>query len=71
MDVHVSLSLEAQVEAHLLMFLIPIFVPNQDMFIGLYVLTSENSINPCKCKNSQNERIQDNNYNYMKEIILL
>ncbi|KAF3616476.1 DNA-directed RNA polymerase subunit beta' [Capsicum annuum] len=52
MAVHVPLSLEAQVEARLLMFshmnLLspaigdPIFVPTQDMLIGLYVLTSGN-----------------------------
>ncbi|KAE9610973.1 DNA-directed RNA polymerase subunit beta' [Lupinus albus] len=52
MAVHVPLSLEAQVEAHLLMFshtdLLssaigdPIFVPTQDMLIGLYKLTSGN-----------------------------
>ncbi|KAF3654006.1 DNA-directed RNA polymerase subunit beta [Capsicum annuum] len=52
MAVHVPLSLEAQVEARLLMFshmnLLfraigdPIFVPTQDMLIGLYVLMSGN-----------------------------
>jgi DNA-directed RNA polymerase beta' subunit len=52
MAVHVPLSLEAQAEAHLLMFshtnLLspaigdPISVPTQDMLIGLYVLTSGN-----------------------------
>nr|YP_009434946.1 RNA polymerase beta' subunit [Lobelia holstii]ATG24948.1 RNA polymerase beta' subunit [Lobelia holstii] len=52
MAVHVPLSLEAQAEAHLLMFshmnLLspavgdPICVPTQDMLIGLYVLTSGN-----------------------------
>ncbi|KAG5609322.1 hypothetical protein H5410_020603 [Solanum commersonii] len=52
MAVHVPLSLEAQVEAHLLMFshmnLLspaigdPIYIPTQDMLIGLYILTSEN-----------------------------
>ncbi|PHT59414.1 DNA-directed RNA polymerase subunit beta' [Capsicum baccatum] len=52
MAVHVPLSLEAQVEARLLMFshmnLLspaigdPISVPTQDMLIGLYVLMSEN-----------------------------
>ncbi|EXB75020.1 30S ribosomal protein S11 [Morus notabilis] len=52
MAVHVPLSLEAQAEARLLMFshtnLLspaigdPIFVPTQDMLIGLYVLTSGN-----------------------------
>ncbi|KAG5584311.1 hypothetical protein H5410_044745 [Solanum commersonii] len=50
MVVHVPLSLEAQVEARLLMFshmnLLsraignPISLPTQDMLIGLYVLTS-------------------------------
>ncbi|WMV46328.1 hypothetical protein MTR67_039713 [Solanum verrucosum] len=52
MVVHIPLSLEAQVEAHLLMFFRmnllspaigdPIFEPTQDMLIGLYVLTSGN-----------------------------
>ncbi|KAF1855888.1 hypothetical protein Lal_00033200 [Lupinus albus] len=52
MAVHVPLSLEAQAEARLLMFshtnLLspaigdPIFVPTQDMLIGLYILTSGN-----------------------------
>nr|ATG24874.1 RNA polymerase beta' subunit [Lobelia heterophylla subsp. heterophylla] len=52
MAVHVPLSLEAQAEAHLLMFshtnLLspaigdPICVPTQDMLMGLYVLTSGN-----------------------------
>ncbi|PHT54997.1 DNA-directed RNA polymerase subunit beta'' [Capsicum baccatum] len=52
MAVHVPLSLEAQVEARLLMFshmnLLspaigdPISIPTQDMLIGLYVLTSGN-----------------------------
>ncbi|KAL3523357.1 hypothetical protein ACH5RR_016191 [Cinchona calisaya] len=52
MAVHVPLSLEAQAEARLLMFshmnLLspaigdPIFVPTQDMLMGLYVLTSGN-----------------------------
>ncbi|KAL5071923.1 hypothetical protein RYX36_022810, partial [Vicia faba] len=52
MAVHVPLSLEAQAEAHLLIFshtnLLspaigdPIIVPTQDMLIGLYVLTSGN-----------------------------
>ncbi|CAI0402734.1 unnamed protein product [Linum tenue] len=50
MAVHVPLSLEAQVEARLLMFshmnLLspamgdPISIPTQDMLIGLYILTS-------------------------------
>nr|YP_009566995.1 RNA polymerase beta [Ipomoea cynanchifolia]YP_009567081.1 RNA polymerase beta [Ipomoea cordatotriloba]YP_009567167.1 RNA polymerase beta [Ipomoea ramosissima]YP_009567425.1 RNA polymerase beta [Ipomoea x leucantha]AGW96583.1 RNA polymerase beta [Ipomoea trifida]QBB73790.1 RNA polymerase beta [Ipomoea lacunosa]QBB74220.1 RNA polymerase beta [Ipomoea triloba]AGW98366.1 RNA polymerase beta [Ipomoea cordatotriloba]QBB73618.1 RNA polymerase beta [Ipomoea cynanchifolia] len=57
MAVHVPLSLEAQVEARLLMFshmnLLspaigdPISVPTQDMLIGLYVLTSENRRGIC------------------------
>ncbi|CAN4081609.1 unnamed protein product [Withania somnifera] len=57
MVVHVPLSLEAQVEAHLLMFshmnLLspaigdPISVPTQDMLIGLYVLTSVNHRGIC------------------------
>ena len=52
MAVHVPLSLEAQIEARLLMFshinLLspatgdPISVPSQDMLLGLYVLTIEN-----------------------------
>nr|YP_008994386.1 RNA polymerase beta [Viviania marifolia]AGV02815.1 RNA polymerase beta [Viviania marifolia] len=52
MAVHIPLSLEAQAEAHLLMFshmnLLspaigdPISVPTQDMLMGLYVLTSGN-----------------------------
>ncbi|PHT85290.1 DNA-directed RNA polymerase subunit beta' [Capsicum annuum] len=52
MAVHVPLSLEAQVEARLLMFSLmnllslaigdPISIPTQDMLIGLYVLMSEN-----------------------------
>lgn len=84
MAVHVPLSLEAQAEARLLMFshmnLLspvigdPIFVPTQDMLIGLYVLTSgnrrgicANRYNPRNHKNYQNERIDDNNYKYTKE----
>uniref|UniRef100_A0AAU8L1R2 DNA-directed RNA polymerase subunit beta' n=1 Tax=Primulina silaniae TaxID=3229918 RepID=A0AAU8L1R2_9LAMI len=57
MAVHVPLSLEAQVEARLLMFshmnLLspaigdPISVPTQDMLIGLYVLTSGNRRGIC------------------------
>ncbi|CAN4125353.1 unnamed protein product [Withania somnifera] len=57
MAVHVPLSLEAQVEARLLMFshmnLLspaigdPISVPTQDMLIGLYVLTSGNHRGIC------------------------
>nr|YP_010513728.1 RNA polymerase beta' subunit [Tephrosia onobrychoides]UXL85299.1 RNA polymerase beta' subunit [Tephrosia onobrychoides] len=52
----------------------PISVPTQDMLIGLYVLTSgnrrgicSNRYNLCNCINSKNERIQDNNYTYMKK----
>ncbi|PHT34493.1 DNA-directed RNA polymerase subunit beta [Capsicum baccatum] len=58
MAVHVPLSLEAQVEAHLLMFSYlnllspaigdPISVPMQDMLIRLYVLMSENHREPVK-----------------------
>ncbi|KAH0644102.1 hypothetical protein KY290_020098 [Solanum tuberosum] len=58
MAVHVPLSLEAQVEARLLMFshmnLLspaigdPISVPTQDMLIGLYVLTSGNHRGICR-----------------------
>nr|QFQ44095.1 RNA polymerase beta' subunit [Dissochaeta gracilis] len=58
MAVHVPLSLEAQAEAHLLMFshmnLLspaigdPISVPTQDMLIGLYVLTIGNRRGICK-----------------------
>nr|AMC32328.1 RNA polymerase beta' subunit [Euphorbia marginata] len=52
----------------------PISVPTQDILIGLYVLTSgnprgicENRYNPCNRRNSQNERIVDNNEKYTKE----
>ena len=52
----------------------PISVPTQDMLIGLYVLTSgnrrgicANRYNPCNHRNSKNERIDDNNDQYMKE----
>nr|QFQ37628.1 RNA polymerase beta' subunit [Medinilla septentrionalis] len=58
MAVHVPLSLEAQAEAHLLMFshmnLLspaigdPISVPTQDMLIGLYVLTIGNRRGICR-----------------------
>nr|YP_010550708.1 RNA polymerase beta' subunit [Sonerila obliqua]UTM92853.1 RNA polymerase beta' subunit [Sonerila obliqua] len=58
MAVHVPLSLEAQAEAHLLMFshmnLLspaigdPISVPTQDMLIGLYVLTIGNCRGICR-----------------------
>nr|YP_010514466.1 RNA polymerase beta' subunit [Coursetia rostrata]UXL86119.1 RNA polymerase beta' subunit [Coursetia rostrata] len=57
MAIHVPLSLEAQAEAHLLMFshtnLLspaigdPISVPTQDMLIGLYILTSGNRRGIC------------------------
>lgn len=59
MAVHVPLSLEAQAEARLLMFLFshmnllspaigdPISVPTKDMVIGLYVLTNENRRGIC------------------------
>nr|QJT42906.1 RNA polymerase beta' subunit [Opuntia quimilo] len=53
----------------------PICVPTQDMLIGLYVLTSgnrrgicANRYNPWNHKNYQNERIDDNNYKYTKEL---
>nr|YP_009441071.1 RNA polymerase beta' subunit [Adenophora divaricata]ARO35048.1 RNA polymerase beta' subunit [Adenophora divaricata] len=52
----------------------PICVPTQDMLIGLYVLTSGNPrgicvnrYNPCHRRNSQNQRIDKNNYKYTKE----
>lgn len=52
----------------------PISVPTQDMLIGLYLLTSgnrrgicANRYNPWNCRNSQNERIYDNNDKYTKE----
>ena len=81
---HVPLSLEAQAEARLLMFshtnLLspaigdPICVPTQDMFIGLYVLTSgnrrgicANRYNPFNCRNSKNEKISKNHSKYMKK----
>nr|YP_009299392.1 RNA polymerase beta [Pelargonium fulgidum]AJB99306.1 RNA polymerase beta [Pelargonium fulgidum] len=57
MAVHVPLSLEAQAEAHLLMFSTvnllgpaigdPVCVPTQDMLIGLYILTSGNRRGIC------------------------
>lgn len=53
----------------------PISIPTQDMLIGLYVLTSgnrrgicANRYNPYNCKNYQNERIDDNNDKYRKEL---
>uniref|UniRef100_A0AAU7ZYW0 DNA-directed RNA polymerase subunit beta' n=1 Tax=Haplophyllum tragacanthoides TaxID=3230264 RepID=A0AAU7ZYW0_9ROSI len=52
----------------------PISVPTQDMLIGLYVLTSgnrrgicANRYNPCNQRNYQDERIDDNSYEYTKE----
>nr|YP_009171338.1 RNA polymerase beta [Pelargonium australe]AJA38544.1 RNA polymerase beta [Pelargonium australe] len=57
MAVHVPLSLEAQAEAHLLMFSTmnllgpaigdPVCIPTQDMLIGLYMLTSGNRRGIC------------------------
>nr|YP_010129514.1 RNA polymerase beta' subunit [Daphne feddei]YP_010275205.1 RNA polymerase beta' subunit [Daphne odora]QPZ48823.1 RNA polymerase beta' subunit [Daphne feddei]UIX23029.1 RNA polymerase beta' subunit [Daphne odora]UJV34097.1 RNA polymerase beta' subunit [Daphne odora] len=53
----------------------PISVPTQDMLIGLYILTSRNRrgicanrYNPCNRRNYQNERIDNNNYRYTKEL---
>lgn len=80
---HVPLSLKAQAEARLLMFshtnLLssaigdPICVPNQDMIIGLYVLTSVNHRGICanrynsfNCKKSQNEKISNKNFKNLK-----
>lgn len=75
MAVHVPLSLEAQVEARLLMFsnrnLLspangdPIVVPTQDMLIGLYILTSGNRRGICV--NRYNNPY--NGKNYQKERI--
>ena len=52
----------------------PISVPTQDMLIGLYVLTIgnrrgiyANRYNPWNRRNYQNERIEDNNYKYIKK----
>nr|ALG63280.1 RNA polymerase beta' subunit [Beta vulgaris subsp. vulgaris]UVF30852.1 RNA polymerase beta' subunit [Beta vulgaris subsp. maritima] len=52
----------------------PISVPTQDMLIGLYILTSgnrrgicANRYNPWNHKTYENDRIDDNNYKYMKE----
>nr|YP_009527308.1 RNA polymerase beta [Ranzania japonica]AYA72682.1 RNA polymerase beta [Ranzania japonica] len=49
----------------------PISVPTQDMLMGLYVLTignrrgiCANRYNPCNHRNSQNEKIDENNKNY-------
>nr|YP_010598756.1 RNA polymerase beta' subunit [Primulina alutacea]WAL02959.1 RNA polymerase beta' subunit [Primulina alutacea] len=84
MAVHVPLSLEAQAEARLLMFshmnLLspaigdPIYVPTQDMLIGLYVLTSGNRRGICvnrynrwNRRNYKNKRGDNNNFNYTKE----
>nr|YP_010395770.1 RNA polymerase beta' subunit [Diarthron tianschanicum]UQJ73843.1 RNA polymerase beta' subunit [Diarthron tianschanicum] len=53
----------------------PISVPTQDMLIGLYILTSgnrrgicANRYSPCNRRNYQNERIDNNNYRYTKEL---
>nr|YP_009679680.1 RNA polymerase beta' subunit [Daphne giraldii]QDP69992.1 RNA polymerase beta' subunit [Daphne giraldii] len=53
----------------------PISVPTQDMLMGLYILTSgnrrgicANRYNPCNRRNYQNERIDNNNYRYTKEL---
>nr|YP_009523673.1 RNA polymerase beta [Solanum dasyphyllum]AXQ38637.1 RNA polymerase beta [Solanum dasyphyllum] len=83
MAVHVPLSLEAQVEARLLMFshmnLLspaigdPISVPTQDMLIGLYVLTSGNHRGICvnrynPCNRRNYQKRSDNSYyKYTKE----
>nr|YP_010894561.1 RNA polymerase beta' subunit [Dicranostigma lactucoides]WJW71431.1 RNA polymerase beta' subunit [Dicranostigma lactucoides] len=52
----------------------PISIPTQDMLMGLYVLTignrrgiCANRYNPCNHINSQNEKIDENNYKYTKE----
>nr|YP_009628426.1 RNA polymerase beta' subunit 1 [Berberis fortunei]QBX87773.1 RNA polymerase beta' subunit 1 [Berberis fortunei] len=52
----------------------PISVPTQDMLMGLYVLTIGNHrgicakrYNPCNHRNSQNEKMDNNNYKYAKE----
>nr|YP_010264662.1 RNA polymerase beta' subunit [Ranunculus pekinensis]QFV19148.1 RNA polymerase beta' subunit [Ranunculus bungei]UIO59836.1 RNA polymerase beta' subunit [Ranunculus pekinensis] len=52
----------------------PISVPTQDMLMGLYVLTignrrgiCANRYNPWNHRNSQNEKIDDNNHKYTKE----
>nr|YP_009943457.1 RNA polymerase beta' subunit [Heterotis rotundifolia]QOD41710.1 RNA polymerase beta' subunit [Heterotis rotundifolia] len=74
MAVHVPLSLEAQAEAHLLMFshmnLLspaigdPISVPTQDMLIGLYVLTIGNRRGICSNRyNPWNRRTYQNERN--------
>ena len=74
MVVHVPLSLEAQSEAHLLMFshinLLslaigdPISVPTQDILIGIYVLTSGNHRGIC-----ENRYNPCNRRNYQNERI--
>nr|YP_009671451.1 RNA polymerase beta' subunit [Passiflora foetida]QCX30730.1 RNA polymerase beta' subunit [Passiflora foetida] len=71
MAVHVPLSLEAQVEARLLMFshmnLLspaigdPICVPTQDMLIGLYVLTSGNHRGICANRYNPSNRLNSKN----------
>nr|YP_009501313.1 RNA polymerase beta [Passiflora oerstedii]YP_010007076.1 RNA polymerase beta' subunit [Passiflora loefgrenii]AXB37882.1 RNA polymerase beta [Passiflora oerstedii]QNR05843.1 RNA polymerase beta' subunit [Passiflora loefgrenii] len=71
MAVHVPLSLEAQVEARLLMFshmnLLspaigdPICVPTQDMLIGLYVLTSGNHQGICANRYNPSNRLNSKN----------
>nr|WID86730.1 RNA polymerase beta' subunit [Passiflora tripartita var. mollissima] len=71
MAVHVPLSLEAQVEARLLMFshmnLLspaigdPICVPTQDMLIGLYVLTSGNHRGICANRYNLSNRLNSKN----------
>nr|YP_010290966.1 RNA polymerase beta' subunit [Juncus alatus]ULQ66556.1 RNA polymerase beta' subunit [Juncus alatus] len=74
MAVHLPLSLEAQVEARLLMFshinllspaiADPICVPTQDMLIGLYILTIGNTRGICA------NRYNKSNYkNYQKKLI--
>lgn len=78
MDVYLPLSLEDQVESHLLMFshmnLLspaigdPIFVPTQDMFIGLYVLMIWNHKGICTNRLQKFARLNSytNKYNYLK-----
>nr|YP_009138684.1 RNA polymerase beta [Lathyrus ochroleucus]AIK20978.1 RNA polymerase beta [Lathyrus ochroleucus]AIK21053.1 RNA polymerase beta [Lathyrus ochroleucus] len=51
----------------------PIVVPTQDMLIGLYVLTSGNRRGICSnrynlfnCRNSQNEKMSNNNFKNLK-----
>nr|YP_010007384.1 RNA polymerase beta' subunit [Passiflora watsoniana]QNR06227.1 RNA polymerase beta' subunit [Passiflora watsoniana] len=71
MAVHVPLSLEAQVEARLLMFshmnLLspaigdPICVPTQDMLIGLYVLTSGNHQGICANRYNPSNHLNSKN----------